>query len=115
MSDEEQQTQEGRGNGAAAAIALSAGIGCAVMGLMVVLSEASKGVGKALDWWDPAGNLTGKTGVAIIAWLVSFGVLYGLWGKRNVAFARVWVAALVLVAAGFAFTFPPIFDLFKAG
>ena len=49
-------------SGPAMAVVLSASLGVFVTGLATLLASASPGVKAALNWWDPAGPLTGKTG-----------------------------------------------------
>ena len=58
------------------------------------------------------GNLTGKTWVAILAWLISWAVLGHKWQDQSVNFGKIYNLTLVLVALGLLATFPPIFDLF---
>jgi len=62
---------------------------------------------------SPAGPLTGKTGVGVIAWLVSWIVLHTLWKDEDVALVRVLVVSLVLLALGLVLTFPPVFEAFE--
>jgi len=81
--------QERLPNGAAAAAVLSAGVGSAVIGLLTTGAAISAGLKSALTWWSPAGPLTGKTGVGVIAWLVSWIVLHTLWKDEDVALVRV--------------------------
>jgi hypothetical protein len=101
-----------RANGPAAATVLSVGIGSALYGLSIVLSEAVPRLKTLLTWSDPVGPLSGKTGVGLITWLFSWAVLHAAWKTRDVPFGRVWGAALVLLAVAFLLTFPPIYDLF---
>ncbi|MBI3971951.1 MAG: hypothetical protein HY332_11730 [Chloroflexi bacterium] len=101
-------------NGAAAAALLAAGIGCAVFGLIIPLSEAVPALKTALNWWNPAGPLVGKTAVPVIVWLISWGALHSMWQARDVAFGPMWRITLVLVAIGFIGSFPPVFEAFTA-
>lgn len=100
--------------GVASAAFVSSGIGCLVIGLMVTGAEMSAGLKNALNWWNPAGPLTGKTGVGIIAWLVSWAILNSMWKDKDMEFGKVFVATLILIATGFLLTFPPFFELFAA-
>lgn len=100
--------------GVASAAFVSGGIGCFVIGLMVTAAEMSSGFSSALNWWNPAGPLTGKTGVGIIAWLVSWVVLHSMWKNKEMEFGKIFTITLVLIALGFLLTFPPIFELFAA-
>ena len=108
-----ERTEERVFNGSAAAAIVSAGVGSAVIGLMSTGAAISTGLKSALNWWGPAGPLSGKTGVGVIVWLVSWVVLHASWKDRDVAFTRVLVATLVLLALGLLLTFPPVFEAFE--
>jgi hypothetical protein len=101
-------------DGPASAVLVATGIGVFVIGLVTTLSEASSSVSDALNWWNSVGPLSGKTVVGVVAWLVSWGVLYGLWRRRSVRVRTGFIVMLVLVALGFVFTFPPFFELFAS-
>jgi len=88
-------------------------VGSAVIGLLTTGAVISAGLKSALNWWSPAGPLTGKTGVGVIAWLVSWIVLHTLWKDEDVAFVRVLVVTLVLLALGLVLTFPLVFEAFE--
>ncbi len=99
-------------NGPVAAVLLAGGLGSAALGLATTLGEASKAVGDALNWWKPAGPLTGKVGIGVGAFFLAWLVLHGLFRGRNVKFARVAAFALLLLGLGMLGTFPPFFELF---
>jgi hypothetical protein len=113
-------------NGPVVAAFLAAGVASLVMGIGVVLNEASATIKSAIGvdfnaflQFDKnfgigsgVGPLSGKVGLAVIAFVVSW-VLFHLWLRgKEVNFRTGFIAALVLVGLGFALTFPPIFDLF---
>jgi hypothetical protein len=113
-------------NGPVVAAFLAAGIASLVMGIGVVLNEASATIKSAIGidfnallqfdknfgFGSGVGPLSGKVGLAIVAFVVSW-VLLHLWLRgKEVNFRSGFVAALVLVGLGFALTFPPIFKLF---
>jgi hypothetical protein len=102
-------------SGPAAAALLAAGIGCAALGLMTVLDEASpkgKLFDKWLNWYAPVGPLSGKTLVAVIAYVAAWVVLAVLLRGKDVRLGR-WIAAtFALVGLGLLCTFPEFFDLF---
>jgi hypothetical protein len=100
-------------NGAGAAAVLAAGIGCAAMGILAFAGDASTAIGKALNFYNPTGALSGVTTLAIILWLVSWFALHRLWRTETVAMAKVNMAAFGLLAIGFLFTFPPFMDLLQ--
>jgi hypothetical protein len=113
-------------NGPVVAAFLAAGIASLVIGIGVVLNEASAPIkaaigidfnaflqfDKTFGFGSGVGPLSGKVGLAIIAFVVSW-VLLHLWLRgKEVNFRTGFIAALVLVGLGFALTFPPIFKLF---
>jgi hypothetical protein len=113
-------------NGPVAAAFLAAGVASFTMGIGVVLNEASVTIKNAIGvdfnaflQFDKSyglgsgvGPLSGKIGLAVIAYVVSWIVSF-LWLRgKEVNFRSYFIAALVLVALGFALTFPPIFEIF---
>jgi hypothetical protein len=99
-------------NGEAGAAMLACGIGVCFFGVMVVLAETSSSVSQVLNLMKPVGPLSGKFAVGIVSWLVSWGILQKLWGRRQINFRKVRWIALALIVVGFAMTFPPVFGLF---
>ena len=121
MYANEQQTDAvTKPNGPAAAAVLAAGIGSFVLGLFVTLNEMSTGIHDFLDFsknygiGSGVGPLSGKVILAVGAYFVSWLVLAMLWRGKEVNFRGVFMLALVLLAFGFALTFPPIFLIFAA-
>src|SRR3972149_965478 len=121
MYANEQQTDAvTKPNGPAAAAVLAAGIGSFVLGLFVTLNEMSTEIHHFLDFsktygmgWG-VGPLSGKVILAVGAYLLSWIVLAMLWRGKEVNFRGVFMLALVLLAFGFALTFPAIFLIFAA-
>jgi hypothetical protein len=111
--------QDSKPNGPVAAAFVAAGIGCFVLGLLVILNTANIVTGATLDFaknygiGSGVGPLSGKVILSTIAFLATWGVLGFLWRGKEVNFGRAFALALIFVALGFAFTFPPIFDLVK--
>ncbi|MEK7468613.1 MAG: hypothetical protein AAB074_14480 [Planctomycetota bacterium] len=101
-----------RPSGAAMACLLATGIGCAVLGSAAIGCEAFPAFKKAMDWWPPAGPLSGKSTVATIAWLASWAGLHLWWRRREICSAKATVASAVLILCGFVGTFPPVFEAF---
>jgi hypothetical protein len=101
-----------RPNGPAAAALLAAGIGLLVLGLLTVLAEQSTGIKDWLQFKDRVGPLSGKTTMAVVAYIVSWAALTPLLWRRNVDLSLVLIGSAVLVAAGFLGTFPKFFQLF---
>ena len=101
-------------NGPVAAAFLAGGIGSAMLGLMTILVEASTGIKTFLTWSKPVGPLSGKVGMAVIVFFVSWGIAHVLFRGKNVNFTRITTIALILLAFGLLGTFPPFFLLFAA-
>ena len=100
-------------NGPAAAAILAAGAGCAVLGPLAVLADASKLVGRWLTFYFPTGPLSGVTSLAIGAWLATWFVLARRWRSQDVAVAKVNAIALLLLALGILLAFPPFADFIQ--
>jgi hypothetical protein len=107
------QNVESTPNGPGAAAILAAGIGCAFVGILAFAGDASATIGKMLNFYNPAGTLSGVSTVAIIVWLVAWFVLASLWQTKNVAIGTVNLVSFVLLAVGFLLTFPPFMDLLQ--
>lgn len=111
------QTQD-KPNGPAAAVVLAAGIGSFVVGLMATLAEASADIKNFLDFsknyglGSGVGPLSGKVILASAAFFLSWIGLGYAWRGKDVNFRTIFISAMVLLALGFALTFPPIFVLF---
>src|SRR5215211_39952 len=75
---EQEQVEAHVATGEAAAAFLAGGIGCFVLGLLVTLAEMPSLVAlkNGLNWSNPVGPLSGKTGVAIIAFLAAWAVAH---------------------------------------
>ncbi len=106
------QTQKTKTSGVAVAAILSGALGCFTIGLMIVISEASKNFSDWLNWWNPGGPLIGKTGMGIIVWIVSWIILYFLLGKKEIKVKPFAIFSFALLILAILFSFPPIFDLF---
>ena len=98
--------------GPIAAAILAGGIGCLALGVMTTLAEASTSFKDWLSWKDRVGPLSGKVGIAVIVWLVAWGVLHAIYREKPFETRRALVIALVLVALGALGTFPTFFQLF---
>jgi len=109
------QTTQGTAmpNGPGAAAILAAGIGCAAVGILAFAGDASETIGKALNFYNPVGTLSGVTTLAIIIWLAAWLVLGGMWRERTVDLGKINVVAFVLLVVGLLLTFPPFMDLLQ--
>jgi hypothetical protein len=99
----------GRANGAAMASVLGAGIGAFAMGAIVLLNEAGLFAVPAL--YGPAGGVSGRTTLAMVLWLITWGVLHARWKAREIDPGRVFAMTLILVIVGVIGTFPPVWGL----
>lgn len=107
-------TESKEPEGPVSAAILAAGVGATALGAVTVLAEASPGVKEWLTWSAPVGPLSGKTGVAVLAWLVAWAVLHPSLRKAPTLTGRVVAIASVLIGLGVLATFPPLFQLFAA-
>ncbi|OFW66345.1 MAG: hypothetical protein A2Z12_09890 [Actinobacteria bacterium RBG_16_68_21] len=101
------------GPGAAAMIA--AGVGVFTLGLLTTLAEFWTGLSGFLADFQGSrgvGGLAGKSTLAIVAWLVCWGVLALLWRGKDFDLKLAFRIGLVLGALGALLTFPPFFTLF---
>jgi hypothetical protein len=75
------QMQSSKPTGPGAAAVVAAGVGTFTIGLMTSLAEASAGLSKSLNWYNPSGPLSGKIGVAVVAWLLAWVILHAAWKR----------------------------------
>lgn len=99
--------------GPAAAAMISGAIGTFVIGLLTTGAVLSEGLKEILNWWNPAGPLTGKTGVGVIAWLISWFLLNTIWRDKEYDLNKAFIITLILIALGVVLTFPPVFEAFE--
>jgi hypothetical protein len=99
--------------GPAAAAMIASGIGTLFIGLMTTGAVLSEGLKTFLNWWNPAGPLTGKTGIGILAWLISWVLLNTIWKNKDYELSKAFTITLVLIGLGLALTFPPVFEAFE--
>jgi hypothetical protein len=98
-------------NGSVAAAVLSCGVGCFLLGVLAVAGDGSKRVSAALNFYHPAGPLSGVTTVAIVLWLACWTVLGLRWKNKTIAFGKVSAFAFIFLALGVLLTYPPFGDL----
>jgi hypothetical protein len=103
-----------RPEGPISAAIIAGGVGALALGVLTTLAEASTRVSDGLEWSTRVGPLSGKTIVAVIVWLVAWGVLHLIYRKRPFETRRALIIALVLIALGVLGTFPEFFQLFAA-
>jgi hypothetical protein len=112
---------ETKPNGPVAAAFVAAGIAAFVLGIFVTLNEFSPDINNFLKFdanfglGKGVGPLSGKVGMAVIAYVISWVVLHFAWRRREMNFRTALFASLILVGLGFALTFPPIFKIAAPG
>lgn len=105
-------SHETEDSGVASAAFVAAGIGCAALGLFTTLAQMNESVMNLLNWWNPAGPLAGKSGMAVIIWITAWVVLHIAWKNKAVSVRRAFTISLVLIAFGIVGTFPTFFEMF---
>lgn len=101
-----------RPEGPIAAAIIAAGLGATALGILTTLAEASTSVKSFLQFSDRVGPLSGKTTLAVAAWLVTWAVLHLLYRSKSYESRRALTVALVLIALGVLGTFPTFFESF---
>jgi hypothetical protein len=109
---EEYAAPADRPEGAISAAIIAAGVGATALGLLTVLAEASSSIRSWLQWNDDVGPLSGKTGMTVLIWLVSWIVLHLAMRAKLYETRRALVIAMILIGLGVLGTFPPFFQLF---
>ena len=99
-------------NGPAAAAILASAIGIVALGLFTTLAAANAPIRNALNFYNPAGPLSGKTTVAVMIWLGAWAVFHSVWKNEQVDLTKVFIATLVMIVLGLLGTFPPFFEAF---
>jgi hypothetical protein len=103
-----------RPEGPISAAIIAGGVGALALGVVTTLAEASTRVSDGLEWSTRVGPLSGKTIVAVIVWIVAWGVLHLIYRRRPFETRGALIIALVLIALGALGTFPEFFQLFAA-
>jgi hypothetical protein len=93
---------------------LASGIGSVVLGILVVLVDASAKINTGLTWVKPVGALSGKTTIAVAAFILSWVIAHFVFRGRGINLNRMFNISLVLIAVGALLTFPPVTQLFVA-
>ena len=102
-------------NGPAAAALLAGGIGACFMGFITTLSEVVVSTQNVLKWVGPVGPLSGKVGLTVIVFVISWLGLGFAWKSKDVNFSRIATIALGLLVLGLVGTFPLFWKLLGAG
>lgn len=98
--------------GGAWAAILAAAIGCACFGILADLAEISKPISKALNFYNPTGDLSGKSTLGVVAWLVAWGILHMRWKDRDIHCpGRITLVSLILILLALVMVFPPFVEM----
>jgi hypothetical protein len=95
-----------------AAAFLGAGFGALVLGVLTTLAEASSSLKDWLAFSSQVGPLSGKTIIAVAAWLVAWAVLSVTLRGRDIKPQTVYWITGLMVALGLLGTFPSFFERF---
>jgi hypothetical protein len=90
---------------------LASGVGSITLGILVVLADASAAINTGLGFVKPVGALSGKTSIAVIAFLASWVIAHFALRGRGVKLDTTFRAGLVMVIIGVLLTFPPVFEM----
>jgi hypothetical protein len=99
-------------NGPLWAAMLAGGVGCLAMGVLTIASESVHALSTLLVFYRPSGDLSGKSTVAVVFWLIAWAFLHARW-KNTTLRSPAAVAALTLALVGISLlcVFPPFFEL----
>jgi hypothetical protein len=98
--------------GPVAAVFLAAGVGALVLGILTTLGEASESIKSWLEWSTSVGPLSGKTIIAVVAFVLAWVALGISLRDRDPKPRTVFTWTAVLVAVGLVLTFPTFFQTF---
>jgi hypothetical protein len=101
-----------RTNGSGAAAILAAAIGYLALAVLACAGDKMAAVKSLLIFYKPTGPLSGVTSVAILIWLITWGILEWRWRNRTVTVRRISAISFVLLGFSMLLTFPPVVDLF---
>ena len=103
---------EDKPEGPISAAIIAAGIGALALGMVTTLAEANESIKEWLEFNSDVGPLSGKTILAVIVWLLSWGILHAGMRAKPYETRRAVAIASVLIAVGVLGTFPTFFQLF---
>jgi hypothetical protein len=102
-------------NGGAWAAILAAAVGCAAFGVLTDLSEMSKRISKLFTFHLPTGDLSGKSTLGVVAWLLAWGILHALWSGRQIRRpGAITLISVLLILIASVLIFPEFVELIAA-
>jgi hypothetical protein len=102
-----------KNEGPISAAIIATGVGATALGLFTSLAEANTSVKDWLQFSDDVGPLSGKTIVAVSAWIASWAILHVMLRGKQYETGRAFIIALVLIGFGVLGTFPTFFQIFE--
>jgi hypothetical protein len=97
-------------NGPSWAAVLAGAIGCLTFGILVDLAEAVPRISSLLNFHNPVGDLSGKSIIAVIVWIVVWIGLSVKWKHRQITNpSAIIILSLVLILLALIAVFPPFF------
>ncbi len=100
---------------AVGAAMIASGVGSLVLGIAIVGAETNAGIKSFLAWNSGVGPLSGKTGVSVIAFIVSWVALHFYFQRKVVTLTTSFIVTVVLVVLGLLLSFPPVFAALAGG
>jgi hypothetical protein len=97
-------------SGPAAAVVMAAGLACATLGLLSVLTAASSDVSDALTLSERVGDVSGISTATAAVFFTTWAALTLAWRRADPPLLRIALAAGALIALGLLGTFPPFFN-----
>jgi hypothetical protein len=99
-------------NGPAWAALIAGAFGGFLFGVLTDISEVSKTASDHLQWYRPAGALSGVAIAAVAIWLIVWAILHVLWkNKRMQNQQLLLLISCALILGGIIATFPPFYEL----
>lgn len=98
-------------NGAALAAFVGAGVGAFAMGLVSLLDAI--GFLPVPELYGPAGGVSGRTTLAVLIWVIAWGILHRRWRDQDLETGGVRSATIVLTVLGILLALPPVWSLFE--
>lgn len=115
IAEESRITEEEGRDGATAAAMLAAAFGVFALGLVTSTAAAAEGFKEWLQWDDEVGPLSGKSSVALAAWMGAWPLLHlALYRKDGLLPAAIVISG-ILFFLGMLGIFPPIFERLEPG
>ncbi len=93
---------------------IASGVGALVLGIVIALTEmpSMASFKSALAWNGGVGPLSGKTGLSVIAFVLSWVGLHFFFKNRPIALTKSFTISIVLIVLGLLLSFPPVFEIF---